>query len=551
MSYAGYLINNSFTDWANSPISTTVSTHPIDELPFPAVTVCPPEGANTGLNYDLMKADEGSLTLENRKEIQNFTKCLFEDKEAKAFTEELIELINQKSLLALYNSENIQNVDVGKAGFYLEKNNTFHFDTTTTSGRLTSPWHGKIPPEGAASKPWSNRYTINFPSKEDNWLGNGTLSLKLDFNKNGTNADLVEIGSVTFTHYMQEKNWTAAEEHCVSKGGHLASVLSRIEMRAMFATCTASNCNSWWMGARKINNGNFEWVDGEEWGFVDVSKMHDDDECVMYYRSSYSTDGQIQTAMNCETKRSFMCVNRNMKRTSETGGNEILYDSENITDITLWWKHNGNGKENMMSSEFRLEWKIEDEEKEPSHRIERRPNWFTKIANLVVQNEQQQAPKSEHELWDLFGRAKLEYLSQNLFKCKYGQTYVDKIILPAVRTNHIRCELTGSCYGTFDAEPKYVHNITEGQLLLGFQLYSYLLSCPRSAAPSNYVNKWILPETKLSAMKEARRLSNFTFNLLNNSSPRTIIQAVRNTLQSQAIKYNLDLFKQFYHKLDE
>ena len=157
MSYAGYLINNSFADWANSPISTTVSTHPIDELPFPTVTVCPPEGANTGLNYDLMKADKGSLTLEDRQQIQNFTKNLFEDKEAKAFTEELLELINQKNLPALYNSENIQTgsrssrnkVDIGRAEFYLETD-TFHYDTSMTSGRLTSPWHGRIPPEAVS-----------------------------------------------------------------------------------------------------------------------------------------------------------------------------------------------------------------------------------------------------------------------------------------------------------------------------------------------------------------------------------------------------------------
>ena len=554
MSYAGYLINNSFTDWANSPISTTVSTHPIDELPFPAVTVCPPEGSNTGLNYDLMKADEGSLTLEDRREIQNFTKYLFEDKEGKAFTEELIELINQKNLPALYNSENVQNVDVGRAGFYLEKD-TFHYDTSMTSGRLTSPWHSQIPEEGAASKPWSNRYTINFPSNQHKWLGNGTLTLKLEFSKDEGNADLVEIGSVTFTHYTLKKNWTAAEEHCVSKGGHLASVLSRVENRAMVASCTAySGCDTWWMGGRRTANGTFEWSDGEEWGFVDLSKR--EDECVMYYKGRYSLHGQLQTAMFCETERSFMCVNRNMKRMNETGSYEILYDSGNITNITLWWKHCGKGKEDMMSSEFSLEWKTEGAERESTHRIERGPNLFTQIANSIVENEQQTVPKSEHELWDLFRRAKLEYLSKELFDCKDGQTYNDQMLIYIsyrYGTTLTICELLGSCSGTFDAEPRHIQNITEEHLLLGFQLYSYLLSCPTSAAhfATARGDKYKLTDTKLSAMKEALKLSNFTFNLLNNSSPRTIIQATRNILQNRAVAQNMDLFKQFYHKLDE
>ena len=497
-----------------------------------------------------MKADEGSLTLEDRQEMQNFTKYLFEDKEAKAFTEELIELINQKNLPALYNSENVQNVDVGRAGFYLEKD-AFHFDTTTTSGRISSPWHSKVPPEGAASKPWSNRYTINFPPKKDNWLGNGALSLKLEFRKNGTNEDLVEIGSVTFTHYMIKKNWTAAEEYCVSKGGHLASVLSRIEMRAMLGSCTAftySGCDTWWVGGRQTGNNTFEWVDGEEWGFVDLYKM--DDECVMYYKDRF------QTAMYCETERPFMCINRNMKRINETGSYDILYDSENITDIAIWWKHSGNGKENMMSSEFSLEWKTEGAERDSTHRIERRSNLFTQIANSVVENKQQKVPKTEQELWDLFRRAKLQYLSKESFDCKHGQTYVDQMM---TRTSYrfgttlIICELIGRCSGAFDAEPRHVQNITEEHLLLGFQLYSYLLSCPSSAA--HFVtargDKYNLTKTKLSTMKEAQKLSNFTFNLLNNSSPRTIIQATKNTLHNQAVTHNVDLFKQFYHKLDE
>ena len=108
ISSAGYLIHNSFANWSKSPIATTVSTHPIEELPFPTVTLCPPKGANTALNYDIMQAEEGSLTLRDREEIKLFAKSLFEDKEASAFTDELVELINLRNLKALYNSEEIE-----------------------------------------------------------------------------------------------------------------------------------------------------------------------------------------------------------------------------------------------------------------------------------------------------------------------------------------------------------------------------------------------------------------------------------------------------------
>ena len=41
---AGYLISGSYKDWGDSPVSATISTHPIANLPFPKVTVCPPKG---------------------------------------------------------------------------------------------------------------------------------------------------------------------------------------------------------------------------------------------------------------------------------------------------------------------------------------------------------------------------------------------------------------------------------------------------------------------------------------------------------------------------
>ena len=67
---AGFLINKSYSGWQESPISTSISTHPIADLDLPTVTVCPPKGSRTALYYDLMKADNNSLTEENREELK-------------------------------------------------------------------------------------------------------------------------------------------------------------------------------------------------------------------------------------------------------------------------------------------------------------------------------------------------------------------------------------------------------------------------------------------------------------------------------------------------
>ena len=67
---ASYLINSSYSAWHKSPVSTTITTHALSDLPFPTVTVCPPKGSNTALNYDLMKANNDSLTDEDRENLK-------------------------------------------------------------------------------------------------------------------------------------------------------------------------------------------------------------------------------------------------------------------------------------------------------------------------------------------------------------------------------------------------------------------------------------------------------------------------------------------------
>ena len=64
-----YMITGSYTEWQESPVSTTITTHPITELDFPTVTVCPPRGSNTALNHLLEKVKHVDFTEEERKEL--------------------------------------------------------------------------------------------------------------------------------------------------------------------------------------------------------------------------------------------------------------------------------------------------------------------------------------------------------------------------------------------------------------------------------------------------------------------------------------------------
>ena len=76
---AGYLIFVSFQSWAVSPIKTTVETLPISRIKFPKVTVCPPKNTYTDLNYDLMLAENFTLTDEMRDELINYSQKVIDE----------------------------------------------------------------------------------------------------------------------------------------------------------------------------------------------------------------------------------------------------------------------------------------------------------------------------------------------------------------------------------------------------------------------------------------------------------------------------------------
>ena len=71
------MINNSYKEWQESPVSTTITTQPITEMEFPTVTVCPPRGSNTALNHLLEKVKDVNCTNQDRMELLSIAKEVF------------------------------------------------------------------------------------------------------------------------------------------------------------------------------------------------------------------------------------------------------------------------------------------------------------------------------------------------------------------------------------------------------------------------------------------------------------------------------------------
>ena len=128
------LISKSYSDWQSSPISTSISTHPLDDLDFPVVAVCPPEGSNTALNYDLMRAKNHSFTKDDRDRIEEAVwKHLITD-EHQSFAEEMV---------AATNPDNVEQLYKGFQSIPRPYNNGYEVKVWNTSGTIKSSWYGE------------------------------------------------------------------------------------------------------------------------------------------------------------------------------------------------------------------------------------------------------------------------------------------------------------------------------------------------------------------------------------------------------------------------
>ena len=70
---AGYLIHDSFASWSRSPVISSVSTYPIEDVDFPDITVCPPKDSNTILNHGIITSDQIEIDNATRQELIKFT----------------------------------------------------------------------------------------------------------------------------------------------------------------------------------------------------------------------------------------------------------------------------------------------------------------------------------------------------------------------------------------------------------------------------------------------------------------------------------------------
>ena len=200
-------------EWQESPASTTVTTRPIDEVEFPAVTVCPPRGSNTALNQALEKANNINFTEEKRQELKNISREIFIEGPSKIHAQQMSELLSP---------ENMQSIAQNKTSLpKLNKyTNLITLKSREPQGIFSTPGFGDSEYKGD----FYNRFhSLQFVLQFLEILGNDSLVVSVQ-----TDGEW-SYSWQRMHFYLEAKNMTEAEEFCVSKGMHLASLSSKEE----------------------------------------------------------------------------------------------------------------------------------------------------------------------------------------------------------------------------------------------------------------------------------------------------------------------------------
>ena len=146
---AGIIIYQSFDDWAENPVTTTLETLPIKELTFPKVTVCPPKNTNTNLNYDLERMKNMTLDDNIRKKLVNMVLKLIQDYTFDQVMSNLSKITEENRFYNWYAGLSEVSLpywgeDTDPGCKYLCKDNLlrYHLNTSSVSGSISTQYYG-------------------------------------------------------------------------------------------------------------------------------------------------------------------------------------------------------------------------------------------------------------------------------------------------------------------------------------------------------------------------------------------------------------------------
>ena len=129
-----YQIDSTFKSWDKNPVYIDIQVLPISAVKLPGITVCPPKGSHTGLNYDLIRARNITLDYKDRQEMINYAVDQIIDKEAEVYKDYLERFLEK---------ERPRNWLNGISHLALPGTSQYSFQTSALSGSISTPSFGK------------------------------------------------------------------------------------------------------------------------------------------------------------------------------------------------------------------------------------------------------------------------------------------------------------------------------------------------------------------------------------------------------------------------
>ena len=250
-----YMINDSYMEWQESPVSTTITTHPITVLEFPSVTVCPPRGSNTALNHLFERVKNVNFTQNERLELLKISNEVFIEIPNKNYVRQMTEFLTTDYKKKIAN---------GLASMpEVDKNGTIILRSFEPEGSFSLD----IPSDFFSKQ--TLKYELDLPKNIVDLVGEGELVISVE------NKSEVEISFTqsTLEYNNVSLNWSAAEEFCVLNGGHLASGASPYHQRRLesFISYNALTNLSIWIGERdEANDEKGIWSIGTSIGSLSI-----------------------------------------------------------------------------------------------------------------------------------------------------------------------------------------------------------------------------------------------------------------------------------------
>ena len=390
------MITSSYKEWQESPVSTTITTHPISELEFPTVTVCPPRGSNTALNHLLEKVKDVNFNDEERQELLGISNEVFIKIPNKKFAKQMAELVSDDHMRSIVNGQSrMPEVDeegmITLISFQPEGN-------FSTPGFLDSDYKGDF-----FRRPQSLNFVLALPNNVEEMVGEGAPVISMETEGNWTwsrRGNWNWFQGERFRIHDESMSHDAAEKYCVSQGGHLASVGSERELDQIKKVVEAGKGHHRiWLGGRRIpERGVWQWLDGTDWDFQNgkISSTWGG-HCLYQYKlwGWFSRD--------CNENYPFICANpRTTNRRS--GSHTMVLGQDLLKNPTFyfWWSHNPDDSSTSKMPGFKLSWRVKNGSL-PSVRKDQRYNPVEDNRNVLALMKMVREVKrnnvSEKDVW--------------------------------------------------------------------------------------------------------------------------------------------------------